>query len=49
MLRRARREQTLAIDLDKKTYTFTHSDLVMESVRSKLDLTGRTTVSMVDQ
>lgn len=43
------REQTLAIDLDKKTYTFTHSDFVMESVRSKLDLSGRITVSIVDQ
>jgi hypothetical protein len=31
------REQILAVDLDARTYTFSRSDCIMESVRGKLD------------
>jgi hypothetical protein len=39
------REQILAVDLDAKTYTFSRSDCIMESVRSKLDPNVRINVA----
>jgi hypothetical protein len=30
------REQILAVDLDSKTYTFSRSDCIMQSIRNKL-------------
>jgi hypothetical protein len=41
------REHILAVDLDSETYTFSRSECVMESVRSKLDPTVR--INVVDQ
>jgi hypothetical protein len=31
------REQILAVDLDSRTFTFSRSDCIMESIRNKLD------------
>jgi hypothetical protein len=31
------REQILAVDLDSRTFTFSQSDRIMESIRDKLD------------
>jgi hypothetical protein len=38
-------EQILAIDLDSKKYTFSRSDCIMESIRSKLDPNVRINVA----
>jgi hypothetical protein len=40
------REQILAIDLDSKTFTFSRSDCIMESIRSKLDQGVRITLDL---
>jgi hypothetical protein len=39
------REHILAVDLDAKTYTFSRSDCIMESIRNKLDLNVRINVA----
>jgi hypothetical protein len=40
------REQILAVDLDDQTYTFSRSDCVIESTRSKLDPNVRIVVDL---
>jgi hypothetical protein len=39
------REQIIAVDLNSETFTFSHSDCIMESIRGKLDPNVRINVT----